>query len=419
MFTIAISFMNKVASGQQVLSLEECRRLAIERNNNLKAAQDNVKAASENKKQQDAGSKPVVDLTVTGFYFGEPLNAVLPEYGAAPVVSVKQVLYSGGRLKLNKASAGKELEIQEEQMILTTTEVLYHTEVAYWEVVSAGEQIRLAEQIKKQLDALYANLDNQYKAGIIYKNDVLHAKVQQYQNELRLTRARDALILTKQNLAQIAGIPDSIDFTIADSVAGIFGTVVNNSDIQETFNNRSEIKILQKSIESEKITKEILKADLRPSLNLGLDGLAAWGKQGINPSNNGNFIAAYYGLLSLNFPIFDGGRRRQKIQEQQYRISAGEFQLKERLEQVYLEVQRAYLQLNQSVKSIEISRLSLEQAEENLRLSYDRLKAGTILGKDVLDAQTIWQDAYSSTIEAKVEYRINQAALRKALGDLR
>lgn len=418
-FPIIMLFSNKVTLGQQVLTLDQCLRLALERNNNLKAAQENINAANANKIQQDAGGKPVIDLTVAGFYFGNPLNAAVPEYGAGPVVSLKQPIYAGGKIRLGKASASKGLEIQKEQKSLTTAEVLYNTETAYWGVVLAGEQIRLAEQISKQLDVLYTDLDNQYKAGIIYKNDVLRVKVQQNQNELRLTQAMDALTLSKQNLAQIAGLPDSNDFTIADSVAGIFSRMQNNTDIQETFVRRPEIQILQKSIESEKITKEILKADLRPSLSMGLDGLAAWGKQGINPSNNSNFIASYFGVLNLNFNLFDGGRNRQKIQEQQYRIAAQEYQLKEKKERIALEVQQAYLLLNQSEKRIALNRLSLEQAVENLRLSFDRLKAGTIVGKDVLDAQTIWQQAYSNIIEAKVEYRINDAALRKALGELK
>lgn len=128
-------------------------------------------------------------------------------------------------------------------------------------------------------------------------------------------------------------------------------------------------------------------------------------------------MASYFGLLNLNFNLFDGGRNRQKIQEQQYRIAAQEYQLKERKERIALEVQQAYLLLNQSEKRIALNRLSLEQAVENLRLSFDRLNAGTIVGKDVLDAQTIWQQAYSNIIEAKVEYRINEAYLKKALGE--
>ncbi len=418
LLTIVIAISNKVILAQQTLTLEQCRRLAIDRNNNLKAAEENINAAREIKKQGNTFSKPVVDVTIAGFYFGNPLNTVLPEYGVGPDLSVKQILYSGGRIRLNKESATKGLEIQEEQKQFTTSEVLYQTEVGYWEIVLAGEQIKLAEQNRKQLDSLYTDLDNRYKAGIIYKNDVLHAKVEQYQNELRLTQAHDALTLAKQRLAQITGLAEGTDFVIADSVAGTFNTLENSGDIQTTFTRRSELQILQKSIESEKIAEELLKAALRPSLNLGLDGLAALGKQGINPSNNSNFIASYYGVVNLNFPLFDGGRKRQKIQEQQYRIAAEEYQLKERQEQVSLEVQQAYLQLNQSVKRIELCRLSLVQADENLRLSNDRLKAGTIAGKDVVDAQTIWQQAHSTIIEARIEYRIHEAALRKALGEL-
>ena len=47
---------------------------------------------------------------------------------------------------------------------------------------------------------------------------------------------------------------------------------------------------------------------------------------------------------------------------------------------------------------IELSGASLQQADENLRLSIDRLKAGTITGRDVLEAQTIWQQAIKKFI---------------------
>jgi outer membrane protein TolC len=49
-------------------------------------------------------------------------------------------------------------------------------------------------------------------------------------------------------------------------------------------------------------------------------------------------------------------------------------------------------------------------------LSNDRLKAGTITGQDVLEAQTIWQQAFSNIIDAKAAYRIDEAKLYRALG---
>ena len=84
---------------------------------------------------------------------------------------------------------------------------------------------------------------------------------------------------------------------------------------------------------------------------------------------------------------------------------------------IYLEAQNAYLQINKSDRRINISNASFQQAEENLRLSNDRFKAGTVTGQDVLEAQTLWQQALSSVIDAKVEYKVSEAAYKKAIGD--
>lgn len=415
-FFITCFLLTAIAVAQQSLTLEQCRQLATERNNRLKAAQQNIEAAKARKAQAEAGGKPTVDISATGFYFGKPLNSLLPEYGISPGVSVSQPVYNGGKVKLNKALANQGVTVEEEQKVLTTSEILFNTDKAYWQVVSAGEKIKLAEQYRKQLDVLFSDLNNQYVAGITYKNDVLRIKVQQNQNELNLVKARDALTLAKLSLAQITGLQDSIDFTISDVVSGSFTPLLADTARQAAGANRAELRILQHNISSARIQENLLKADSRPSVNLGLNGVTAFGKKGINPTNSNNFMATYYSMLSVNVPVFDWGKRKQKVKEQQYKITAQEYQLKEQEELISIEVRQAYLLLNQSARRIELSGASLEQAEENLRLSTDRLKAGTITGKDVLEAQTLWQQAYSDMIDAKVEYKTNEAALRKALG---
>lgn len=404
-----------VSVAQQPLTLEQCRQLAAERNNRLKAAQQNIAAARSRQLQADAGGKPTADVSVTGFYFGKPLNSVLPEYGVSPGVSISQPIYAGGKVKLNKAVAANDVVTQEAQKVYTASEVLFNTERAYWQVVSAGEKIKLAQQYSKQLEALYTDLNNQYVAGITYKNDVLRVKVQQNENELNLVKAQDALTIAKLNLAQLTGLGDSTGFTISDTVTGSF-TLQLTDTAQSTATSRPEIRILQQGIKASHLQENLLKADTRPSINLGVNGVTALGKQGINPSNNNNFMATWYSMLSVNVPVFDWGKRKQKVKEQQYKTAAQEFQLKEQEEQISLEVRQAYLQLNQSARRVTLSQASLDQADENRRLSNDRLKAGTIIGKDVLEAQAIWQQAYSDIIDAKVEYKVNEAALRKALG---
>jgi outer membrane protein TolC len=417
LLVIAVMSLPHWATAQRRLTLEEARQLAVTRNNNLKAAQQRIEAAKAQKAEADVKDRPRLDGSITGWYVGDPLNKLLPEYGVSPGVTASQPIYAGGKIRAGKEMAAKGIEITEEQKVLTTAEVVLATETAYWQVVSAKEKIKLAEQFARQLEGLYTELNNAYTAGLTYKNDILRVKVQQNDNELNLTRANDALVLAKLNLAQVTGLGDSTGFDIPDAVVGDFNRESLSRSLDEITTNRPEIKILQKSIEAEKIREKILKADFKPTIGLSATGLGGFGKQGINFSKpSSNSFASYYSTVQLSIPIFDWGQRKQKVKQQQYAIAAQQYQLQETKEKISLEVQQSYLQVNESAKRVELSGASLEHAAENLRLSNDRLKAGTITGQDVLEAQTIWQQAYSNIIEAKAAYRTNEAKLYKALG---
>jgi outer membrane protein TolC len=92
--------------------------------------------------------------------------------------------------------------------------------------------------------------------------------VQQNDNELNLTRANDAWILAKLNLAQITGLGDSTNFIIPDSVFGKFNREIMSNSMDEIIGNRSEIKILKKSIEAERIQEKMLRADFKPTIGV-------------------------------------------------------------------------------------------------------------------------------------------------------
>lgn len=310
----------------------------------------------------------------------------------------------------------KLVEIQESRKVLTTAEVLFNVEKAYWQAVNASDKIKLVNKNISLIKAILNDLNNLYVAGTIYKNDVLRAQVQLNDAELNLVKATDGLTLAKLNLAQLTGMGDSINFVINDSITGSFKPTDKN--VYEALDKRPEIALLNKSIEVQQLQKKLLQADCKPAVGIGLNALGAAGKQGINPTSTSNVLGSYYGLVSVSIPIFDWGGRKSKINEQSYKIAAQQTQLTETKQLIALEVRQAYLQLGQSARRIDLAIASLQQAEENLRLTNDRFKAGTIVGKDLLEAQTIWEQANSNLIDAKVEYRINEAALKKAMGEL-
>lgn len=414
----AAFFISQYTHAQtDTLSLEDCHRMALKENKRIKAAQSQIDAAKAAKEGAMLNSKPSFDLSATGAHLGSPLDQLFPANLLSASVDVKQPIYQGGKIKLGQQAASKVVEVYQARAAMTESEVLLSVEKAYWQVVQAKEKIVLAEKYKANVTALRTDLKNQVDAGLTYKNDQLRSEVNLNQAELNIVKANDNFLLAKLNLAQIIGQPNNADLNITDSITGGFDPLVQKS-FENASDKRPEILMLKKMIEADRIQAKIIRADLKPTLGLSVSGINSVGK-GVNFSNKNDYMASYYAAATFSVPIFDWGRNSKKVKEQNLKIQASQLSLDQNRELISLEAQNAYVQLNQSVININLSSKSLEQADENLRLANDRYKVGTIVGKDVLEAQVIWQQAYTDIIDAKVDYKINMANYKKAIGELK
>lgn len=398
------------------LTIEECKELALQHNRKLKSAGLEIDAAKAAKRSTDANAYPALEGSIMGIYLGDPIGGamggMIPELMANGSVSASMPIYAGGKIRLGKTAAQKVVEIAEEQKKLTDTEVLLEVEKAYWQVVQVQEKVKLAEKYGNMLKALHADLQNSYDAGMIYKNDLLRVGVSLNESELSIAAAKDGVAMAKLQLAQIIGMVNDTDFAVIDSVGGNF---LPSEKLEGYAEDRPEIRILNKTMEAQGLQKRILKSDFLPTIGLSVSGIGVLGK-GVNISTGKNNMVSYYGIASISIPILDWGKKSNNIKEQAFKIAAREEQLEETKELISMEVQSAYLTLNQSARKVRYKMLSLEQADENLKLTEDRYQAGTIVGKDVLEAQAIWQEAFSELIDAKIEYKIREASYKKALG---
>ncbi|MBE9462107.1 TolC family protein [Dyadobacter subterraneus] len=406
--------LSQRSEAQQNISLAQALELARTHNKKLKSAQWDIEAAKAVREGINGADKPMIDGSVMGFYVGKPLNSLLPEYGVSPSVIVKQSIYAGGKIKLGKQAADKGIEIYQEQKVLAESEVIFNVQKAYWQVASISEKIVLAKTFKSLLESLLKQLTNSFDAGMIYKNDILRVQVQLNEAELNLVKAKDGLVMSKLNLAQQMGMPGNTEITLADSIVGTFNILAADSYLTAA-ENRSEIRLLKRALEAQRIQEKLLKADFKPTVGLLASGFASIGPN-MNFENGNNLLSSYLGLVSVSIPIWDWGQKASKVKEQSFKVRANQVQMEETREMISLEAQNAYLLLNQAAKRIDLSQVSVQQANENLRLNNDRFSSGTVTGQDVLEAQTLWQQANSNVIDAKVEYKISEAAYQKAIG---
>ena len=118
-------------------------------------------------------------------------------------------------------------------------------------------------------------------------------------------------------------------------------------------------------------------------------------------------------MATLSVPISNWwgnrGLKRQKIAEQ---IAVEEKEDSRQL--LLIQMQSAYDNLETAYKQIQLAKLSIEQASENLRLNQDFYEAGTGTMSNLLDAQTQDQKARNQYSEAVVAYLNARTAYLKA-----
>lgn len=413
-YFLFLIFFSGIVHGQQTVSLDQIRSMALENNKKLKKAQSSISAAKAANQAANAATKPTVEASVFGLYLSDPFRTLLPEYSANGSVAVTHVVYAGNKIQTAKKMTSSLVDLQSAQKNLTEDEVLLNAETAYWQAVNLKEKVVLAEKYLSLLGELKKDLENSFNAGLIYKNDLLKVEVQQNEAILNLTKAKDGLTITKLALSQITGLSAA-----QYDVAGNFSDdmrLISKADVASAVNNRPEIYALSKSVEVNEYQAKLLEGDQKPTVALSANGLASYGKK-INFSDGSDDMKAFVGMVTVSVPILDWGARKQKVKEQHFVTEAQKLELEETKELLSIEVQNAWLMLNQAATQIDLNKKSLKQAEENLRLNQDRFDAGTVLGEDVLEAQVLWQKAYADLIDAKAGYKISEAKYKKAIGE--
>ncbi len=448
---------------QQKLTLEDCRRLAVENSQEMQIARFMVEKAEAERAAMKTQYLPSLSGSATGVYLfkdieqeltlptqvpdmttgelrpnvmvnpttgevvmGPDGNPVFNMYAWLPLeislkgaylagISLQQPLYTGGKIaaghamtKIGVAMAGDNLELRR-------ANTLYEADQAFWLYVSVQEKVKLAEAYAELLSRLETRVKDAWETGMTTRNEFLKVAVKHNDARLQLQKARSGLELTRMALCRITGLPfDTAIETIggdAGEDVSIDGLRVDSVDLSA----RPEYRLLQKNAELAAQQVKLARAGFLPTAGVSL-GYNYIGGIDIGPekitSSNPTVMA------SLKVPIFHWGEGRQKQLAARREQEIREAELEKNSRLMTLETEQARLNLRDARLRMEMARSAIEQAEENLRVTSDNYEVGMGLLTDLLEAQAHWQNSLSEQIEARADFRLKESAWLKVSGQL-
>ena len=443
---IALILCALITNAQELLTLDQCRQLALDNNKRMVAASKQTQAAHYTQKSYKGNFFPNFIASGTGLYStadgtfnipGGNLPTFLPDATGQPTpnggfayfpgidlnykvrtvwmggIQVEQPIFMGGKIlaAYKMATLGKQMAQLNEN--LTATEVILETDQAYALMVKAQEMNKVAESYHAVLQELMKNVQSAYKHGLKSKNDVLKVQVKLNESELAIRKAENALRLANMNLCHLIGKPLIETLQISDDFPVIeqaLETQVND------ITARPEYSLLNKQVDMAKQQVKLSRSELLPQV--GIRGSYDY-VHGLKVNEQRLFDnGAFSVMLNLTVPLFHFGERINKVRASKAQLEQVRMEQADLNEKMYLELTQAANNLDEAKLQTALADRSLEQADENRRISKGEYDAGLEPLSDHLEAQALWQQAYETKVDAHFQLYLSYVKYLKAAGIL-
>jgi outer membrane protein TolC len=301
----------------------------------------------------------------------------------------------------------------DENIALTRAQVILRTDEAYMQAVRARELKQVAESYKQLLLELQKNVESAVRHGLRTRNDLLKVQVKLNEAELNIQRAQNGYRLACMNLGQIIGADD----TPAPSQDGDdIAAIGHSAPTQSGVGGRPEHSILQHKADLAAQQVRLTRSDYLPTLALMGGYTYANGGEiaGRKFINNGS---AYVGV-ALKWNLFSFGENTHKLRSARAKQQIAELELQDADEKMDLELNQARNNYEEAQTELQLNERALGQAEENMKMSRAQYDHGLEPLSDLLEAQSLWQQASANLVEARCQLRVAHTRLLKASGQL-
>ena len=336
----------------------------------------------------------------------------------AAALSLNQPLYMGGKIMAyNKITRYAE-QIAQAQKDQKTQELAVAVETAYWQIVALESKRKLAESYKSLIDTLDYNVQQLISEGATSKADGLSVKVKRNEADVTLIQIDNGLALSRMLLCQLCGIDVNTELYPADSdLEALENDPSTVSPAQALdFSARPELQALDLLALIGKEKVKVTRADYLPKVLLNANYL--W----TNPSLFNGFEKKMKGTwaagVMVNIPLIDWGEGYYKVRASKVQARMAQATLDNTREKIELQATQCAQKLVEATSREETARRSMAVAEENLRCANVGLQEGVMPVSTVIEAQTGWLSAHSTLIESRIDKRLAEVNLKRALGTL-
>ena len=429
---LSLGFSASAVFGQEVMTLKDCMRYAVENSSKVKLQElevDDARVARRDAIMQ-AFTPQVSASTYAYSNFGRSVDPETNTYVSTTSfnngysVSGGITLFDGFAAVNNMKVTKTALKMGIDQERLTEDQICLATMEAYCNALYYGQ---LAEILHGQVATSESTLilaKKQEELGQKGYTDVIEMEAELADRQYQLISAKNMYADAMLTLKDIMFWPMDQELIIDDSIASaevlatLFPTDEKEQVIEYAVKNLPSVSIAKATMENALVDLKTAKWAFSPSLSL----YAGWstsyytypGMQGYVPTpfhtqfknNGGEYIQ-----LSLSIPIFDRLSTFSKLNRKKNAYSRASIQYEQKVREVEAEVTRAIQDRDgASAAYIQADRRA-ELQEEAYHLNLKRFEQGLISTIDFQKASDNWLNAKTTRLDALLKFYIKRCVV--------
>ncbi|MFI2742256.1 TolC family protein [Zhouia sp. PK063] len=414
-------------SAQEVLTAEEAISITLKNNFEIRLAKNTLEATKLGVTPGFAGMLPQVDAVLQDNNRVQNLTQTrsdgtensLPnaknnslDYG----VSLDWTLFDGFRMfaQYNQLKEQKKLSDAELQkaVIANVSNVL----VTYYDLVQQQQQLLALDStvvISKQRVTL---AQNRFTIGKASKLEVLNAKVDLNTDETTLLKQQESFANTKIELNRLLSRKSETAFDVVDEIA-LDSNLFLPSLEERTKQQNPELLAQTINQRIAELELKKVKAERFPTLVASTGYNFSNSESSLGYTTNSSSHGFNYGV-SINLNVFNGFNQNRSEKIAKLDIDNSKLLIEQQEKAVLAQLHTAFKTYQTNLKLITFEQNNEAIAKENLEITMDKYRIGTIPTIEFRTAQLNYINAQLRLSDAKFQAKLSEISLKALSGSL-
>jgi len=321
-------------------------------------------------------------------------------------VLFNQEISTGGKLRLNRAIASREIEIANQDVEAQRLRVITDVGMGYYQVLVAQKQIELATELIRVSMEGTKSAEALFKAQEVGRADILQAQLEKETAQILMEQAKNRYASAWRGLAAVLGSPGLQPQPVLGDPTAPPANIDFDEALARVISGSPEVMAAMMELDRARVALE--RERVQPIPNVNFQGLVNWQDNGIGGKPDGGVA------VMVPIALFDRNqgaimRAENDIASARMAVAQLELELQDRLAPVFEQYSNSSNQASRFRESI------LPAAAESLELTRQMYQAGEMNYLGLLTAQRTYSQTHRSYLDAVLQLRLAEVQIEGLL----